>query len=154
MPRSLSIPIHTLETLQQWLAAFLAIGLRLWLAEVFFNSGLTKIASWDTTIALFSDEYNVPLLSPLHAAWLATATELILPVLLVLGLFTRSVAISLFVFNAVAVISYPDISEVGVKDHLYWGMFLLVLFVHGAGKLALDEVPLLRQWKRRFVCAT
>ena len=35
---------------------------RLWVAYVFFNSGLTKIATWDSTLYLFEYEYQVPLL--------------------------------------------------------------------------------------------
>ena len=43
----------------------------------------------DATFTLFSEEYKVPLLSPQIAAYLATAMETLLPILLVLGLLTR-----------------------------------------------------------------
>ena len=46
------------------LAPVLDIILRIWVAKVFFQSGLTKIQSWDTTMMLFQYEYNVPILSP------------------------------------------------------------------------------------------
>ena len=69
---------------------------------------------------------------------LGTAAELGLPALLVLGLGGRFAAAALFVFNIIAVISYPDLSEVGLKDHQYWGLFLLVTLLHGPGKLSLD----------------
>lgn len=118
----------------------LDLALRYLVAEAFFKSGLTKIASWDTTIALFENEYAVPLLPPELAAYLGTATELALPVLLVLGLFTRPAALVLFVFNIVAVISYPDLSEGGLKDHFYWGLLLLVTLFHGPGKLSFDHL--------------
>ena len=55
----------------------------------------------DTTLYLF-EEYNVPLLPSDVAAYLATYAELILPVLLVIGLFTRPAALALFILNAVA----------------------------------------------------
>uniref|UniRef100_A0ABX1PLU9 DoxX family membrane protein n=2 Tax=Aromatoleum anaerobium TaxID=182180 RepID=A0ABX1PLU9_9RHOO len=118
----------------------LDFGIRLLLASVFFKAGLTKIASWSTTLALFEYEYAVPLLPPEAAAWLGTAAELTLPVLLVLGLGTRLAAFALFVFNIVAVISYPDLGEVGLKDHQYWGLLLLVTLFHGPGKLSLDHL--------------
>ena len=51
---------------------------RLWVAYVFFNSGLTKIASWDSTLYLFEYEYQVPLLPWQLAAYLGTATELMI----------------------------------------------------------------------------
>jgi putative oxidoreductase len=64
----------------------------------------------------------------------------VIPVLLVLGLFTRPAALVLFVFNIIAVISYPDLSEGGLKDHVYWGLLLLVTLFHGPGKLSVDHL--------------
>jgi putative oxidoreductase len=113
---------------------------------VFFKSGLTKIASWSTTLALFENEYAVPLLPPELAAYLGTGVELGLPVLLVLGLGTRLSAAVMFVFNIIAVISYPDLSEVGLKDHQYWGLLLLLTLFHGPGRLSLDHLI-----RRRFL---
>lgn len=117
----------------------LALALRLYVARVFLLSGLTKIRSWDSTLALFENEYHVPLLSPAVAAALGTATELGLPLLLIAGLGTRLAAVALFAFNIVAVISYPDLSDAGLKDHVLWGALLLVLAVYGPGKLSLDH---------------
>ena len=130
-----------------FIAPALDLGIRLWVANVFWKSGLTKLQSWDTTVALFESEYHVPLLSPEFAATLGTATELTFPVLLALGLAGRFSAFVLFAFNIVAVISYPDLNEVGLKDHLYWGILLLVTLLHGPGRLSLDHV-LCRYWKR------
>ncbi len=128
-----------------YLSPFIDLGIRLWVANVFWKSGLTKIESWDSTIALFSYEYKVPLLSPEVAAVLGTGTELIFPVLLVLGLGTRFSAAVLFVFNYIAVISYPELNEVGLKDHVYWGILLLVTLLHGPGKLSIDYF-IRRRW--------
>lgn len=136
------------DTALKGLALFtplLDFGIRLLVASVFFKAGLTKIASWSTTLTLFEYEYAVPLLPPDLAAYLGTAAELTLPVLLVLGLATRPAALVLFVFNIVAVISYPDLGEVGLKDHQYWGLLLLVTLCHGPGKLSLDHLI-----RRRF----
>lgn len=116
------------------------LALRLWVANVFFKSALTKIQNFDTTIMLFTDEYHVPLLSPAVAACLGTAAELALPVLLVLGLGGRFAALALFAFNIVAVISYPDLNEVGIGQHQIWGLILLVLALHGPGKLSVDHI--------------
>lgn len=118
----------------------LDLGIRLWIANVFWKSGLSKIASWDTTLALFENEYDVPLLSPDVAAIFGTGAELMLPVLLVLGLGSRFAAAALFVFNIVAVISYPELSEAGRTEHFYWGFLLLVTLFHGPGKLSLDHL--------------
>jgi putative oxidoreductase len=123
-----------------WLAPLVDLALRLVVAAVFFKSGLTKIASWDSTLALFENEYAVPLLPPEVAALLGTSVELFFPVLLVLGLGTRFAALVLFVFNIVAVISYPDLGAVGLKDHQTWGLLLLVTLTHGPGALSLDRL--------------
>jgi putative oxidoreductase len=117
-----------------------ALAVRLYVAKVFFLSGLTKIADWNITVALFENEYQVPFLSPAVAALLGTGAELVLPALLALGLGSRAAALALFAFNIVAVVSYPDLSDAGFKDHLLWGALMLVTFVYGPGRLALDAV--------------
>lgn len=128
-----------LRIAQEWLAPVLDLGMRLFVAEAFLTSGLTKIASWETTVALFENEYQVPLLPPELAAYLGTAAELTLPVFIALGLGGRLAAIALFVFNIIAAISYPDLSPAGLKDHQLWGLILLVVALHGSGKLSVDH---------------
>jgi putative oxidoreductase len=78
-------------------------------------------------------------LPPELAAALGTGAEIGLPMLLVTGLGTRLAAAALFVFNIVAVISYPDLSDAGLKDHLLWGALMLVTLVYGPGKLSVDH---------------
>jgi putative oxidoreductase len=114
--------------------------IRVLVGTVFFQSGLTKIANWNSTVSLFENVYAVPLLPPEIAALLGTGVELFFPVLLVLGLGSRLAAAVLFVFNIIAVISYPDLGEVGLKDHQTWGLLLLVTLLHGPGKVSLDHL--------------
>ncbi len=120
----------------QPLAAFLA---RLYLAQVFFLSGLTKLRDWGTTVALFSDEYHVPLLSPQVAAALGTVGELVLPVLLVVGLGARFSALGLFVVNFVAVISLSEIAPAAFQQHVFWGSLLAALAIFGLGPWSFDR---------------
>lgn len=115
------------------------LAIRLWVANVFWKSGLTKIRSWDSTLMLFEYEYSVPVLPTNIAAFMATGAELLFPVLLLAGLASRFSALSLFILNFVAVISYPDISDAGIKDHLLWGTMLAVIFFHGPGMLSADH---------------
>ncbi|MEJ2398049.1 MAG: DoxX family protein [Gammaproteobacteria bacterium] len=122
----------------EFLAPVVDLGARLWLANVFWKSGLTKITTWDSTLTLFNYVYAVPLLPPDIAAVLATAVELGGAILLAIGLAARFGTAALFVLNAVAVISYSDLSAVGLKDHYYWGLLLLIFLVRGPGKLSLD----------------
>ena len=122
-----------------YVAPALGLGLRLFLANIFFKSGLTKIQTWDSTLYLFREEYKVPLLPPDFAAWLASSAELAFPVLLVFGLFGRFAAFGLTILNAVAAYSYYDqLSEAGRNQHLYWGLLLAVLLVHGLGNWSAD----------------
>jgi len=122
--------------------------LRCALAWVFFKSGLLKIQSWETTLTLFEYEYAVPLLSPQIAAITGTVAELLLPPLLALGLFTRPVALALFMVNIVAWTSYPDLSPAGSKEHQTWALGFLVLFFSGAGAISCDY--LVRHWRPRY----
>ena len=106
--------------LPEYLAPLLDLGLRLFIADVFFKSGLTKIQNWDSTLYLFNEVYAVPLLPPEFAAYFATGAELGLSVLLALGLFGRFAAAGLSILNVVAVISYAELSECGISHHLYY----------------------------------
>ncbi len=129
-------PLTRLLDALQPLAALLA---RLYIAQVFFLSGLTKLRDWGTTVALFTDEYKVPFLSPAWAAAMGTAGELVLPVLLVLGLAGRFSALGLFVVNAVAVISLSEIAPAAMQQHILWGTLLAALAIYGLGPWALDK---------------
>lgn len=146
---------HKAAELLTPVADFLA---RYWVAAAFFSSGLTKTVTGsfalfghtfhyplsvfptESTFTLFEYEYHVPLLSPMLAAYLGTVAELLLPVFLLLGLGTRYAAFALFVFNIMAVVSYPDLMEAGLKDHQVWGLLLLITLCHGPGKLSLDHL--------------
>jgi putative oxidoreductase len=128
--------VRALESMQP--LALLAA--RLYVAQVFFLSGLTKIRDWDTTLALFADEYKVPLLPTPVAALMGTGGELILPVLLALGLAGRFAAAGLFVVNIVAVISLADIPPAALQQHQFWGSLLLGLVLWGPGRWSADAL--------------
>lgn len=115
-----------------------ALAARVYLAQVFFLSGLTKLRDWDTTLLLFTEEYRVPLLSPHVAAVLGTAGELVLPVMLLLGLAGRVAALGLSVVNAVAVLSLPDIAPAALQQHITWGVLLAALALYGVGRWSVD----------------
>lgn len=143
---------YTASHWPEYLAPLLDLWLRLYLANVFFKSGLTKIQTWDSTLYLFNDVYEVPLLPPDVAAYMATAGELGLSMLLVLGLLGRFAAAGLFILNAVAAISYySGLSEAGLAQHFYWGMLLAVLLVTSTRNISLDywiEKHLLLMWRK------
>jgi putative oxidoreductase len=128
------------------------LALRLYVSSVFFRSGLVKIADWSATLALFHDEYKVPLLPPGLAACVGAFGELAFPVLITLGLLGRFGAAGLFVVNAMAVISYPQLfgfdCPAGINAHFYWGSILLALSVFGPGRISLDALILERMGLR------
>ena len=117
-----------------------SLGARAYVAWVFFAAGLTKIRDWDTTLWLFEEEYSVPLLPFETAAFLGTAGELVLPVLLVLGLATRFSALGLTIVNIVAVISLEEIAPAAYTLHVLWGVILVHVTLFGGGILSLDKL--------------
>jgi putative oxidoreductase len=132
------------------LAPLVDFAVRLYLARVFFLSGLSKISDWETTRYLFAYEYHVPLLPPQVAAVLGTTGELALPVLLILGLFTRLSALGLFILNGMAVISYYSAlkdSPAALQDHLQWGLMLAWLMTQSMQGWTADRL-LLKWWVR------
>ncbi len=116
------------------------LAARLYVGQAFFLSGLSKLRSWDTTLALFADEYQVPLLPPPVAAFAGTAGELVLPVLLVLGLAGRFAAAGLSFVNVVAVISLAEIAAPALQQHQFWGSLLIGLLLWGPGRWSLDRI--------------
>lgn len=117
--------------------------IRLYVAEVFFRSGLVKVSNWPGTLYLFREEYRVPLLPPELAAGLGAFGELVFPVLLALGVASRLAALALSIVNLVAVLSFWHVlreNEAALASHFYWGLLLLVTLCHGPGKLSFDHL--------------
>jgi putative oxidoreductase len=120
--------------------SLLALAARFAIAGIFFQSGRTKVEGWltvsDGAVALFADEYKVPLLPPEFAAHLATYAEHLFPLLLALGLATRCSALALLGMTAVIqIFVYPA----AWPTHLSWAVALLYLAGRGAGALSLDR---------------
>jgi len=119
---------------------FVDLAIRLWIAGVVWQSGLGRILSWNATLALFASEYRVPWLSPAATAALAIAGELVFPVLLVFGLFTRGAALGLVVVNVAAIAWSAGMPHPGPQDRLQWLLLLLVPLFHGPGRLSIDHL--------------
>lgn len=116
-----------------YLADMLLLTMRLWIATIFWKSGLTKLQDWETTVFLFEEEYQVPIISPELAAYSGTFFELVCPVLLVLGLGTRLAALPLIAMTAVIQFTYLEHNQ-----HYYWAFLLFTLLSFGAGRASLD----------------
>lgn len=109
---------------------------RVCIGAVYWNAGLTKIASWQTTLTLFRDEYQVPVLPPELAAYMATSIELACPVLLFLGLATRLATLPMLgQALIIQVFVYPE----SWIEHLTWAALLLFILSRGPGPISLDR---------------
>lgn len=96
---------------------------------------------------LFTMVYDVPVLPPEIAAYLATTVELGGSFLLAIGLAGRWAALLLFGLNIVAVLSYGQLSEAAIQEAFYWGILFLYFVLHGPGLISVDA--LLRRLIRR-----
>ena len=114
----------------------LAMG-RVAISGVFWNSAMSKLASWESTLALFRDEYRVPVLPTELAAYMGTGAELIGAALLLFGLGARFAALALLGVTAVIqIFVYPE----SWIHHLQWATILLMVLVKGAGRLSFDHL--------------
>ena len=145
-----------MSTLIDWLEAgrrlaeripysIVALVARLAVANVFWRSAQTKIDGVfevkDSTFYLFSEKYQVPILPPDIAAYIATYQELVGSVLLVVGLATRLTALAFVGMVAVIqIFVYPS----GWPDHLLWFALLFLLVARGPGAISLDHLI----WRR------
>jgi putative oxidoreductase len=103
---------------------------------VFWNSGFTKIASWQTTIVLFRDKYKVPLLPPELAATLGATVVLTCPVPLALGVATRLATLPMLGMTfVIEVFVYPQ----DWIEHLTWASLPLLILTRGPGPISLDR---------------
>ncbi len=131
-PAPFARALRALDRIPYW---SVAIPLRLAVAEVFWSSALTHVASWPTTLYEFENDYQVPLLPPALAAYLAVAIEFVAPPLLVLGLATRLTSLVLLgMVTVIEVFVYPQ----AWPTHIQWAAMLLVLIARGPGSCSLD----------------
>jgi len=115
---------------------------RLGVASMFMRAGMTKASSWESTVALFRDEYRVPVFPPEFVAIFATTFELGCSTMLILGLGTRLATLPLLgMIATIQIFVYPD----AWPEHLVWGSILLFLLTRGPGAISLDHL-IARAW--------
>lgn len=110
---------------------------RLAVANVFWQSSQSKLASWPVTLQLFAFEYHLPVINPVVAAYMATAAELTGCILIFFGLFSRLAALMLLgVVATIQIFVYPT----HWGEHLTWAAPLFLIFARGAGVVSLDHL--------------
>jgi putative oxidoreductase len=127
--------LATLNRIPYW---FIALCARVFPAAVFWQSGQTKVAGLHlkpSAVALFQNEYQLPVIDPTAAAYLSAVGEHVLPALLVLGLATRFAALGLLFMTAVIeIFVYP----LAWPTHGVWATCFLLLIARGPGEISLD----------------
>jgi putative oxidoreductase len=129
--------VATLNRIPYW---FIALCARVFPAAVFWQSGQTKVAGFHlkpSAVALFQNEYQLPVIDPATAAYLSAIGEHVLPVLLVLGLATRFAALGLLFMTAVIeIFVYP----LAWPTHGVWATCFVLLIARGPGEVSLDAL--------------
>jgi len=129
--------IAAMGCIPDWL---IALAARVFPAAVFWQSGQTKVAGFHlkpSAIALFQNEYQLPLIDPAIAAHISAFSEHFFPILLVIGLATRFSALALLFMTAVIeIFVYPD----AWPTHGVWATCFLVVISRGPGWLSLDHL--------------
>lgn len=114
---------------------FSDLAIRFFIGMWFLRSGLVKAADWDMALVLAAQEYPVSWMSPANAAVTGLAIELIGPVLLIAGLFTRPAALAMAALTLVSQAVYvPTTTNLIVSAMLIWYVF------HGPAAFSLDKV--------------
>jgi putative oxidoreductase len=135
------------KRIPDWLIQLMA---RAAIFTVFWRSAQTKIDGWEifgqnlqffnvtsTTVFLFENEYDLPLLPPELAAYMATFGEFFLSLFILLGFATRLSALGLLIMTLVIqVLVYPE----AWPTHVLWAGLLLYLLKFGAGKMSIDQM--------------
>lgn len=107
---------------------------RLFVAQAIFRSGVVKLSDWDTALSLARFEYPVSWMAPETAALVGVTIEIITPILLLFGLFTRGAALAILTLLAVSQIEYIPI------DLNLWLIAILGLYVlRGSGGFSFDR---------------
>jgi putative oxidoreductase len=126
-----------IDRLDRFPLSILQLLFRLAIVGVFLRAGLQKLASWESTVALFRDEYKVPMLPPEIAAAMGSTFEVGCSLLLLAGLATRVATLPLLgMVTIIQLFVYPQ----AWPEHLVWGSILLSLLFRGAGAISIDHI--------------
>lgn len=114
--------------------------MRIVLAIGFYGPAMMKLKNFDNIVQWFAS-IGIPM--PTLNAYLATTTESLGVILLILGLGTRIIAIPLIVTMIVAIVTVHfghgfEAGNNGFEIPLYYIIMLFTLIVYGGGKYSLD----------------
>ena len=130
-----SLHVNFFRTLKVAAWPLIDLAMRVWLAQIFFVSGVIKVTHWQTALNLAANEYPVSWMNPVTAAYTGAAIELIAPVFLALGLMTRYAAIPMLILSLVIQFSYLPFD-----NQLFWAVLFGWYAIQGAGPISVDNV--------------
>ncbi len=126
--------VKTYRSLVALISPFFDLLTRLLVAQAIFRSGIVKLGDWDTALNLARFEYPVSWMAPETAAAVGVLVEVIAPILLLFGLFTRAAALAILTLLAVSHVEYIPI------DLNLWLVAILGWYVlSGAGAFSFDR---------------
>ena len=121
--------------IKRYVKPFFALFVRLWVARIFWYSGMAKISDWNSTLQLFKNEYKVPDISPIFAAYSSAGFEIVCAALLAIGFLSRLAVLPLIAMSLVIHSTYDASIE-----PLYWAILLGMVFAYGPGCISVDSV--------------
>ena len=142
--------IHYMQQIPESLIALLG---RFSVSAIFWLSAQTKVDGFalnlitgdihlgiphlsGSAVALFAQEYRLPLIAPELAAVAAAISEHVFSMLLLIGLGSRFAALALLGMTAtIQVFVYPD----AYPTHGVWAAVLLFIIVRGPGVVSIDH---------------
>lgn len=131
---TLRIWVKTYRSIIALISPVFDLLVRLFVAQAIFRSGVVKLSDWDTALSLARFEYPVSWMAPETAAIIGATIEIVAPILLLMGLFTRGAALAILTLVAVSQIEYIAI------DLNLWLIAILGWYVlRGAGGFSFDR---------------
>lgn len=129
-----SFACGSIIVLETYFLPMLILTIRIWMAKAFLSIGVTKLLGWQSTTLLFKYEYQFPVFGYIFWAVFSTATEIISPILIIIGLFTRIASFPMLVLTAVIEFTYIQVTE-----HYYWAMLIGTLILFGPSTISVDH---------------
>jgi len=131
---TMRIWVKTYRSINALISPFFDLLVRIFIAQAIFRSGILKLSDWDVALSLARFEYQVSWMAPETAAVVGVLIEVIAPILLVFGLFTRGAAFSILALLAVSQFAY-----VATDLNLWMAAILAFYVVRGAGAFSFDR---------------
>jgi putative oxidoreductase len=135
LPRVIGLHAELFRRLEGLGWSILDLIVRIGVAQQFFVSGVLKVTNWQAALYLAENEYRVSWMNPVTAAYTGAAIEVVCPVFLVVGLFTRYASIPMLILSLVVQFNYN-----AVDSQLFCAALLAWLVIRGAGSFSIDSL--------------